>query len=156
MSISAADKENDSAIIQALVEGAGTRKATAVSYAIQYTMRTNPKGSIDYATKYYGNVGAVGTREWATTFMSMAGVMKEDADKAALTKLSEQNANAAKDEDAALIYTYHARVLYTTGNKEGAMTWIDKAKGAVDRFPAGEKDAISKFIESTAKSFSKQ
>lgn len=156
LNISAAAKENNPAKIQALIEGAGARKATAVNYAIQYTMRTDPKASIGYAKEYYGHTGETGTREWAATFMSMAGVMKDDADKTELAKLSEKNAMASKEEEAALVYTYHARVLYSIGNKDSAMTWIEKAKAAVDQFPAGQKDSISKFIESTAKSFSKQ
>lgn len=156
LNISVAAKAKNLAKIDSLIEGAGSRKSVAVAYAIQYSMRSNPKGALDIANKHYGNAIPAGSRELATTLMSLAGFVTKDSDKTDLAKLSEKNAMASKEEEAALIYTYHARVLYSIGNKESAMTWIEKAKAAVDQFPAGQKDSISKFIESTAKSFSKQ
>ncbi len=156
ISISAAAKAKNLTKIDSLIEGAGSRKSIAVTYAIQYSMRPNPKGALDIANKYYGNAMPAGSRDLAASLMSLAELLPNEADKAEVAKLSEKNAMASKEDEAALFYTYHARVLYSIGKKESAMTWIDKAKSAVDQFPAGQKDAISKFIESTAKSFSKQ
>ncbi|MBI1333004.1 MAG: redoxin family protein [Armatimonadetes bacterium] len=153
LNISAAVKANDKATLDSIINESKTKDNT-ISMVISMSSRSNPTLALDYVKQYFGKEGETGTPQWAQTFMMLAMSVKEDADKAALAKFSETNANAAKPATAALIYTYHARVLNSTGDKAAAMVWIDKAKAAVDTFePSNQKDAIKTFIDSTAKSF---
>lgn len=152
--VSAAVKAGDKSAIDAIISSSKDKAGTAKT-VISMSLRTNPDLAFSY-TKQYFDQGEKGTMEWGSIFISLYAAIKGEADKLEVVKLSESNANAAKPGVAAIVYAYHARVLNSAGSKDSAMAWIEKAKAAVDTFEqAAQKDAVAKFIDSTAKSFNK-
>ena len=156
LKVSAAAKAGDVATLDSIIQAGTGDKFTEVSSVIMSSARSNPKIALDFLKKYYGKSGTDKAMDWEQIILSLASGLKEDADKTELAKISEKNANLAAPKNAAIVYAYHARVLNIAGQKDNAMAWIEKAKAAVDTFePAQQKDAVTKFIDSTAKSFNK-
>ncbi len=72
----------------------------------------------------------------------------------ALVEVSLKNANRAKPGTQAIIFAYHARVLFHTGDKAGANQWIAKAASKLSIYePALYRDNIRKYIDDTREKF---
>jgi thiol-disulfide isomerase/thioredoxin len=138
---------NKEAIDQYIASGSAQQtKGNRVMQVIQMSATSNPTMAFDYFKSYAGKIEGVDAYNWCGAARMLVKGLKGD-DQAQVVKMSEECANMSKPDLAAIAYIYHAGVLYNAGNKEGALAWGEKAKGAVKDYPETGRDSVVKFIE---------
>ncbi len=151
--LSADMKAGDKAAIDKFIAtGPEKGKASRVMQVIQMSSTSNPAMSFEYFKTYVGKLDGIDAYNWCGVARVLAKSLKGD-DQAEVVKISEECANMSKPDLAAIAYIYHAGVLYNAGNKEGAMTWAEKAKGAVKDYPETGRESVIKFIDQQIASF---
>ncbi len=142
-------KAGDQAAVDAYIDGS-KNKMQGFFDIINAGLQANPEFVYQNIVKYEPKIAIPGAT-WCSLAGALAPNLKGDS-KAGMLKISEKYANAADPKVAALIYAYHARALATSGDKDAAGPWVEKAKAALDTYePATRKDAIGKMIEEVAK-----
>lgn len=143
---------NKEAIDKFIATGPAQAKGGRVMQVIQMSASSNPTMAFDYFKTYVGKVDGVDAYNWCGAARMLVKGLKGD-DQAQAVKMSEECANMSKPDLAAIAYIYHAGVLYNAGNKDAAMTWAEKAKGAVKDYPETGRDSVIKFIDQQIASF---
>ena len=149
-------KAGDTAAIDAFIVGKDANKSRRALMAVSTGMRANPDLAFTVFKKYAHSGGATEATSWCSMASALVKTLKTDEAKNELAMMCEECSNMADPKVSALAYTYHAQVLNSIGKKDEANKWIEKAKAAVATFePASDHDALLKFINSTAKGFTK-
>jgi hypothetical protein len=149
-------KAGDTAAIEAYIESKDGSKSRKALSAVSTGMRANPDLAFAIFKKYAHTGSHEESASWCSIASALVKNLKTDEAKNELVMMCEECSSMADPKVAALAYTYHAQVLNSVGKKDEANKWIEKAKAAVATFePATDHDALMKFIENTAKTFSK-
>lgn len=144
---------NKEAIDQYIASGSAQQtKGNRVMQVIQMAASSNPTMAFDYFKSYAGKIEGVEAYNWCGVARMLVKGLKGD-DQANVVKMSEECANMSKPDLAAIAYIYHAGVLYAAGNKDGALAWGEKAKGAVKDYPESGRESVVKFIDQQIASF---
>jgi thiol-disulfide isomerase/thioredoxin len=145
--LSADMKSGDRAAIDKFIAtGPAKGKANRVMQVIQMSSTSNPAMSFEYFKANVGKLEGIDAYNWCGVARVLSKALK-GSEQAEVVKISEECANMSKPDLAAIAYIYHAGVLYNAGNKEGALAWGEKAKGAVKDYPETGRDSVVKFIE---------
>lgn len=88
---------------------------------------------------------------WSSMASTVTTSTKDASIRSRMKKVSENAATGAQDSEAALAYTYHARMLLSIDEKTEALDWANKAKSKMEFVPDGTKEQLSKFIDATIK-----
>lgn len=130
-------------------------QADAIAMVITSGISSNVDLSLAYYKANIGKVEGLDATDWSYFASILIPRMLSQTTKDDLVRLSEQNLGSADDKVKALAYTYHARAVFLSGNKDGALAWIEKAKGALGTYPEQGRASISNYIDTTAASFKK-
>ena len=149
-------KTGNTKAIDAFIESGKGDKAQQIMAVISGGARSNPDLAFTYFKKYAGKVKSIEALNWCSLARGLAQGLKNEDSMNELVMMCAECASMADEKTSAIAFTYHAGVLNSAGKKEEAMKWIEKARAAVDKYePATAKDNVRKFIEDTAKTFSK-
>jgi hypothetical protein len=143
---------NKEAIDKFIATGPAQAKGGRVMQVIQMSATSNPTMAFDYFKTYAGKVEGVDPYQWCGVARMLVKGLKSD-DQALVEKMSEECANMSKPDIAAIAFIYHAGVLYNMGNKDEALFWANRAKGAVNDYPETGRESVIKFIDQQIASF---
>lgn len=147
-------KENNVAAIDAYIAGSKS-KTNSVMIVIQMAGATNPDLAVKYYKANYGKLEGTDGSDWCMLASLIIPRIATPEGKAEILKMSEDCTKSPDTKVAALVYTYHAKAVFAAGNKEEALTWLEKAKGAIDGYPEAGRPSLLNYIKSTEASFNK-
>lgn len=151
--LAVAIKAGDRTVIDKFIASGKGGKQREIMTVLQIGINENPELAYEYLSKHAGKVEGVDPSSWCMYCRYIAPGLTKPQSKAGIVKLSESLAKKTGVEDQAVAYTYHASVLNSTGSKDAAKQWIEKARVALKSVKEGARENVSNFIENTAKSF---
>lgn len=146
-------KAGDKAAVEKFIAtGPEKGKAGRTMQVIQMAATSNPSLSLELFKANVGKLEGIEAYNWCGVARALVKGLKGD-EQTEVVKISEECANMSKPDLAAIAYIYHAGVLYGAGNKDGALAWGEKAKGAVKDYPESGRESVVKFIDQQIASF---
>ncbi len=146
-------KAGDKAAVEKFITtGPEKGKAGRTMQVIQMAATSNPSLSLELFKANVGKLEGIEAYNWCGVARALVKGLKGD-EQAEVVKISEECANMSKPDLAAIAYIYHAGVLYAAGNKDSALAWGEKAKGAVKDYPESGRESVVKFIDQQIASF---
>lgn len=133
----------------ATIDGALDRNGFQMSVAM--AARTDAGFAASIIESQVGKLKTLEPYIWSSLASTVTTNTKDAELRSKMKTLSENAANSATDEQAALSYTYHARMLLSIDDKAGALQWAERASGKLEFQPEARRGALKQFIDQTIK-----